>query len=102
MRAFLAPPIQGVVLETYGAGNCPNNRPEILKLFKEASARGVVIVNTTQCKRGNVSDLYETGRALLDCGVIPGGNMTPEVRIASLKSAPSYYSNTLMDHLSVH
>ncbi|KAJ3322968.1 hypothetical protein HDU76_013780, partial [Blyttiomyces sp. JEL0837] len=30
VRAFLSPPIKGVVLETYGSGNAPNNRPELL------------------------------------------------------------------------
>ncbi len=47
-RAFLAPPIQGVVLETYGAGNAPNSRPELLQLLKEACDRGVIIVNCSQ------------------------------------------------------
>lgn len=45
VKAFLSPPIKGVVLETYGSGNAPNNRPDILAALKEASDRGVVIVN---------------------------------------------------------
>jgi lysophospholipase len=48
VRAFLGAPIQGVVLETYGSGNAPNNRPELLQAIKEATDRGVIIVNCTQ------------------------------------------------------
>lgn len=48
VRAFLSPPICGVVLETYGSGNAPSNRPELLEIFKEACDRGVVIVNCSQ------------------------------------------------------
>lgn len=28
--------------------------------------------------------MYETGKALLDCGVIPGADMTPEAALAKL------------------
>ena len=50
VRAFLSPPIKGVILETFGAGNAPN-RPDILQALKQASDRGVVIVNCTQVKK---------------------------------------------------
>ncbi|KAI8817717.1 asparaginase-domain-containing protein [Fimicolochytrium jonesii] len=84
VRAFLSPPIKGVVLETYGSGNAPNNRQDILTAFREASDRGVVIVNCTQCKRGLVTDLYATGKALLQVGVVPGADMTPECALTKL------------------
>ncbi|TPX55827.1 hypothetical protein PhCBS80983_g04998 [Powellomyces hirtus] len=84
VRAFLSPPIKGVVLETYGSGNAPNNRPDILLALKEASDRGVVIVNCSQCKRGLVTDLYATGKALLQIGVVPGSDMTPECALTKL------------------
>lgn len=80
VRAFLKPPIQGVVLETFGAGNAPQ-RADLMAVFSEASSRGVVIVAITQCAKGSVSDKYETGRSLLQAGVTPGADMTPEVRV---------------------
>ncbi|GFR72428.1 glutamyl-tRNA(Gln) amidotransferase subunit D, partial [Elysia marginata] len=61
VRAFLQPPVQGVVLQTYGAGNAPNNRPDLLSLFKDAYNWGVIIVNISQCTKGNVGAAYATG-----------------------------------------
>ena len=61
MRSFLQPPMEGVVLETYGTGNAPDNRPDLLAEMKEATDRGVIIINTTQCLRGTVSKVYATG-----------------------------------------
>jgi lysophospholipase len=72
------PPIRGVVLETYGAGNAPQ-RSDLMCSLKEACDRGVVIVAISQCAKGSVSDTYETGRTLLQAGVVPGADMTPEV-----------------------
>ncbi|KAK3818715.1 MAG: asparaginase-domain-containing protein [Benniella sp.] len=83
IRAFLAPPIQGVVLETYGAGNVPS-RSGIVDAMKEACDRGVVVVNCTQCKRGLVTDSYQTGKVLYGAGVIPGNDMTPECALTKL------------------
>jgi lysophospholipase len=78
IRAFLMPPIRGVVLETYGAGNAPQ-RADLVSSLTEACDRGVVIVAISQCAKGSVSDAYETGRTLLKAGVVPGADMTPEV-----------------------
>ncbi|KAF9359828.1 hypothetical protein BGX26_011296, partial [Mortierella sp. AD094] len=84
IRAFLAPPIQGVVLETYGAGNAPSTRSDLIAALKEACDRGVVIVNCTQCKRGLVTDVYHTGKVLYNAGVVPGNDMTPECALTKL------------------
>ncbi|KAA1066326.1 hypothetical protein PGT21_028535 [Puccinia graminis f. sp. tritici] len=84
VRAFLAPPIQGIVLETFGSGNAPR-KPALLQAFKEAADRGVVIVNVTQCVVGTVSsDIYETGRALAAVGITGGRDMTTECALAKL------------------
>ncbi|KAH9930599.1 asparaginase-domain-containing protein [Fomitopsis serialis] len=83
VRAFLAPETQGVVLETYGAGNAPQ-RSDLVGALKEACDRGVVIVSISQCAKGSVSDAYETGRSLLSAGVVSGGDMTPECALTKL------------------
>ncbi|XP_069688700.1 L-asparaginase-like isoform X2 [Periplaneta americana] len=84
VRAFLQPPIEGVVLQTYGAGNVPSNREDLMEELKAATRRGVLIVNCTQCIEGSVSANYETGMVLEQAGVIPGMDMTPEAALTKL------------------
>jgi lysophospholipase len=93
VRAFLSEPIQGVVLESYGAGNAPTLRTDIMDLLKEACDRGVIIVNCTQCIRGIVSDAYETGKQLASIGVVPGSDMTPEAALTKLSYLLGKYSS---------
>lgn len=104
--------MEGVVLETYGSGNAPDNRPDLLEELKKATDAGVIIVNCTQCLRGTVSTSYATGKAshltpfdrfgalvmtiqsnistsvisqvLIDAGLITGGDMTPEAALSKL------------------
>lgn len=83
VQAFLSPPIRGVVLETFGAGNAPQ-RKDLMSALREACERGVVIVAITQCMKGSVSNAYETGRTLLEAGIVPGGDMTPECALTKL------------------
>ena len=78
ISAFCMAPIRGVVLETFGAGNAPQHE-DVRNALKCACDRGVVVVAITQCAKGSVSDAYEAGRTLLEVGVVPGSDMTPEV-----------------------
>ncbi|XP_074852507.1 60 kDa lysophospholipase [Carettochelys insculpta] len=84
VRAFLQSPMEGIVLETYGTGNAPNNREDLLEELRKATKRNVVILNCTQCLRGSVAAIYATGQTLTDVGAIPGGDMTPEAALAKL------------------
>lgn len=68
IKAFLQPPIEGVVLQSYGAGNVPTNRADIIKELTAATKRGIIIVNITQCATGCVSDTYEAGKLLDEAG----------------------------------
>ncbi|KAI0256870.1 L-asparaginase [Lactifluus subvellereus] len=83
VHAFLAPPVRGVVLETFGSGNAPQ-RKDLMAALRDACDRGVVVVAITQCAKGSVSSAYETGRTLLQAGVVPGGDMTPECALTKL------------------
>lgn len=62
VSAFLKPPMLGVVLQTYGSGNAPNNRDDLISEIKNATRRGVLIINCTQCLHGPVVDQYATGK----------------------------------------
>ncbi|KAM8916607.1 60 kDa lysophospholipase isoform 2-T2 [Spinachia spinachia] len=84
VRAFLQPPMEGVVLETYGSGNAPDNRPDLLEELKKATDSGVILMNCTQCLRGTVSTSYATGKVLMDAGLVAGGDMTPEAALSKL------------------
>ncbi|KAM7375824.1 hypothetical protein PAMP_005591 [Pampus punctatissimus] len=84
VRAFLQTTLEGVVLETYGSGNAPDNRPDLLEELKKATDNNIIIMNCTQCLRGTVSASYATGKVLMDAGLIPGGDMTPEAAMSKL------------------
>jgi len=76
--------LQGIVLETYGAGNAPNET-WFLESFKKAISKNIKIVNVTQCEGGSVvQGHYETSVGLKAIGVISGKDMTTESAIAKL------------------
>lgn len=85
VRHFLMTPgVKGIVMKTFGAGNGPTD-PWFLQQIREAVERDIVIVNITQCSNGSVHPLrYVTGYELLQAGVVPGHDLTPEAAITKL------------------
>ena len=55
--------MEGVVLQTYGAGNVPDTdaHSHLFEEMKKACERGVVVVNCTQCSSGFVTESYAGG-----------------------------------------
>ncbi|KAG2388491.1 hypothetical protein C9374_000655 [Naegleria lovaniensis] len=84
MSNFFLPPTEGVVMLSYGVGNVPSTRSDFLNCIKDATERGVVIVNCTQCFKGAVSASYKTGSVLYELGVVSGSDMTPEAAVTKL------------------
>ncbi len=85
IRSVLQPPLQGLILETYGVGNGPDHDVEVLKAIREATDAGVVVVACSQCLQGRVSlGTYETGSAFAQAGVIGGADLTPEAALTKL------------------
>ena len=54
--------MEGIVIQTYGAGNGPDSRKDLMTVFQSAAERGVILINITQCSRGSVSASYATGK----------------------------------------
>ncbi len=78
------PGLKAVVLKTFGSGNAPQ-KEWFIRQLKDASDRGIIIVNITQCQSGAVEmGRYETGLHLLQAGVISGYDSTPECAITKL------------------
>ena len=62
IEAILREPVEGVVLHSYGAGNIPAGKKEILLAIKAAIGRGALVVNVSQCIKGCVAADYENGK----------------------------------------
>ena len=104
LRAMLSiEGLRAVVLETYGAGNAPT-APEFIRAVREAVARGLLVMNVTQCSGGRVAmELYETGRQLQEAGVICGHDITTEAAVAKLmyvlgQNLPAERTQRLLRH----
>ena len=69
----------GLVIAGTGLGHVSTALiPDLMRLING----GTVVVMTSQCMNGRVCDrVYDTGRDLLDAGVIEGGDMLPETAL---------------------
>jgi L-asparaginase len=78
------PSLRAVVMKTYGSGNAPQ-KEWFVETLKEATQRGTIIINISQCSTGSVEmERYGTGLHLLDAGVISGYDATVESVITKL------------------
>lgn len=75
---------RAVIIETYGAGNAPS-KEWFISIVREASERGKILMNVTQCVAGRVNmDLYATGKSLKAAGVLNGYDSTTESALGKL------------------
>ena len=73
-----------VILSGYGMGNLPINNQILMDTIRDAVEQGVLVVVSTQCFHGTVSDIYATGRFLTEMGCILAQDMTLECLFAKL------------------
>jgi L-asparaginase len=82
--AFNIPGIRAVILETFGAGNAPEEE-WFLNCVRDAKIKKIAVFNVTQCQTGSVEmGLYETSRKLAEAGVISGRDITTEAAVTKL------------------
>jgi glutamyl-tRNA(Gln) amidotransferase subunit D len=82
---------KGAVIAGTGLGHINSGLIEVLK---DAINDGKPIVMTSQCLYGTVNmNVYSTGRSLLAAGIIPGGDMLPEVAYVKLSWALANLDN---------
>lgn len=76
--------LRAVVLETFGSGNAPQHR-WLCNALKQASEKGIILLNKTQCVVGRVEmGRYQTSLNLLEAGVISGSDITTEAAVTKL------------------
>ena len=88
-----APELRGIVMRSFGSGNAPQ-KPWLIRLLKEASCRGVTIVNISQCMSGRVEmGRYDTGYQLKSAGVVSGYDSTVESAVTKLMYLQARYND---------
>lgn len=91
----------GVVLRVFGAGTLPET-PGIAAALRAAQARATQMIAVSQSPEGGVKfGTYAAGNLMLECGVIDGGDMTPEaayVKLAHAQSQPKAIRNAYLNH----
>ncbi len=77
--------VRALILQSYGVGNPPDKNQALITSLEQASDRGIVLLNTTQCYQGSVyQGAYATGETLNRIGVVAGSDLTLEAAFAKL------------------
>lgn len=76
--------VDGIVLETFGAGNAPQSA-YFKQQLKQFIDNGGKVLNITQCSTGEVKQgLYETSSMFNEMGVISGRDLTTEAAVTKM------------------
>lgn len=92
LEGLLALYPDAIILIGFGAGNIPHHF-EIQRLFMQAYHQKCLIVMTTQCPFGGVSDDYEAGAWTSDYHILPTGRLTISAIFARLLWLQAFYDD---------
>ncbi len=83
---------RGIIFEGTGLGHIGKTMYDSVK---KANEKGIFLGMTSQCIDGRIGmTVYESGRDLLDLGIIPLENMIPEVALVKAMWAIGNFQNT--------
>jgi len=78
---------EGIILQSFGAGNVPNNPPfSFIEIIREAKRHNIPLIITSQFPaNATLHTSYEPGRAAIAAGAISTGNMTSSCAVAKFR-----------------
>ena len=84
-ESMLTEKLKGVVVETFGSGNVPDDNGFLIPMLEKAEKNDVVFVVCSQCPQASVDmNAYEAGSALKKAGALSGRDMTSEAAVTKL------------------
>jgi len=84
-ESIMTEQLKGIVIETFGAGNIPNNGEALLPIIEKAYIHGTILTVTSQCPQGSVYlGAYETSSSLKKAGAVSGFDITTEAAVSKL------------------
>lgn len=85
-HALAQPDLCGVILQSFGSGNAPDD-PDVIRALQQG-LQGKLCLNLTQCPEGAVEmGKYAASQGLATAGVISGGDMTLEAALPKMMLA---------------
>lgn len=85
-EAICQPPeVRAIILRSYGVGNLPDGNDGFISALQNASNKGILIVNSSQCLQADVyQGQYACSNILNKMGVLSAGEMTQEAVFTKL------------------
>ncbi len=84
-ESIITEKLKGVVVETFGSGNVPDDKGILIPMLKKARENGAVFVVCSQCPQATVDmSTYEAGSSLARAGAVSGRDMTTEAAVTKL------------------